>query len=186
MSSSVICLAGRRIDQAGATPPRFPLGNVDLVSQRLADLLRSEAAIALVCSAACGTDILALEQAERQRLRFRIVLPFERARFRRTSVTDRGGDWGPRFDRLTDLAENSGDLLLLNKEQEDEDRLFAAANSRIRKEAALLARSLPDHGPRLLAIVVWEGQPRPGNDLTGDFLRGAEAEGLETRSISTI
>jgi hypothetical protein len=76
--------------------------------------------------------------------------------------------------------------VVLDDEQEDEDWLFAAANSRIRKEAAMLARSLPDPGPRLLAVAVWEGQPRPGNDLTGDFLRGAEAEGFESLSISTI
>jgi hypothetical protein len=186
MSNSVICLAGRRIDQAGTSPPRFPPGNVDLVTRRLADLFRSEAAAALICSAACGADIVALEEAERQRLHLRIVLPFERARFRQTSVTDRGGDWGSRFDRLADLADKSADLVVRDCGQKDDDLRYAAANSRIRREAAMLARLLSDPGPRLLAVAVWEGQPRPGNDLTWDFLRDAEAEGFETRSILTI
>jgi hypothetical protein len=186
MQKSVTCLAGRRIDQAGGSPTGFPPGNVDLVTGRLADLFRNQASVALVCSAACGADIVALEEAERQRIRFRIVLPFERSRFRRTSVTDRGGDWGSRFDRLADLADKRGDLVVLNDGQKADDLLFAAANSQILKEAAMLARSLSDPCLRLIAVAVWEGQPRPGNDLTWDFLRDAEAEGFETRSILTI
>jgi len=183
---SVICLAGRRIDQANTRPPRFPPDNADLVTGRLADLFRHETAFALVCSAACGADILALEEAERQQIRFRIVLPFERLRFRSKSVIDRGEEWGPRFDHLADLASESDDLLVLDKAQQDDDLLFEAANSRIRQEAATLARSLPDAPHRLLAVAVWEGRPRPGNDLTWDFLRVAEAEGFETRSVLTV
>lgn len=184
--SSVIGLAGRRVDREDASTSRFPPGNVGLVGERLAELLRSESAVALVCSAACGADIIALEEAERQGLRLRIILPFERLRFRRTSVIDRGGDWGPRFDRLTDLASRSGDLLVLGGAQKNDDLLYVQANSRIRQEAAVLARSLSGAPHRILAVAVWEGQPRPGNDLTLNFLQAAESEGLETRLVSTI
>jgi hypothetical protein len=183
---SVICLAGRRIDQANAKPPRFPLENADLVTGRLADLFRRETAVALVCSAACGADILALEEAERQQIRFRVVLPFERLRFRSKSVVDRGEKWGPRFDRLADLASQSDDLLVLDDVNQNDDLLFVSANSRIRLEAAMLARTLSAPSLRLLAVAVWEGQPRPGDDFTWDFLRAAETEGVETRSILTI
>jgi hypothetical protein len=61
---SVIALAGRRIDAPGADPPRFPLERVSAVRRRLADLLVQEQATALVCSAACGADLAALEAAE--------------------------------------------------------------------------------------------------------------------------
>jgi hypothetical protein len=184
-TSAVIGLAGRRIDRAGANPSRFPSGNVGLVAERLAKLFKSEAAVALVCSAACGADIIALEEAEQQRLRSRIILPFERSRFRRTSVIDRGDEWGRRFDRLTDLAGKSGDLVVLNDAQKNNDLLYAEANSRIRQEAAMLARSLSGAPYRILAVAVWEGQPRSGNDLTWNFLRAAESEGLETRAVLT-
>ena len=157
-----------------------------MVTERLAGLFRSEAAAALVCSAACGADIIALEEAKRQQMRVRIVLPFERSRFRHKSVTDRGEDWGKRFDRLADFASESGDLLVIDDEQKDDELLFAAANSQIRKEAVTLAYSLPDAPHRLVAVAVWEGHRRPGNDLTWDFLRAAETEGLETRSVLTI
>jgi hypothetical protein len=52
---SVIALAGRRIDA---------LEHVSAVRRRLADLLVQEQATALVCSAACGADLAALEAAE--------------------------------------------------------------------------------------------------------------------------
>ena len=47
----------------------------------------------LVCSAACGADLIALQAAGRVSLRRRIVLPFEPSRFRDSSVVDRPGDW---------------------------------------------------------------------------------------------
>ena len=50
----VIALAGRRIDAPDTNPPRFPLENVPMVRQRLADMFAAEHAEALVCSAACG------------------------------------------------------------------------------------------------------------------------------------
>ncbi|WP_316227183.1 MULTISPECIES: hypothetical protein [unclassified Bradyrhizobium] len=184
--SAIICLAGRRIDQVDPNLSRFPPGNVGLVTERLAEFFRSEAAVALVCSAACGADIIALEEAERQLLRLRIVLPFERTRFRQTSVADRGEEWGWRFDRLVDLVSKSGELLVLDDGQKDDDLLYAAANSRIRQEAATLARSLPGAPHRLVAAAVWEGHPRSGNDLTWDFLQGAEREGFETRTVLTV
>ncbi len=63
ITAAVIALAGRRIDAADAAMPRFPLENIPLVRKRLADLLVQERAVALVCSAACGADLIALEEA---------------------------------------------------------------------------------------------------------------------------
>ena len=74
--SSIIALAGRRIDTPGTNPPRFPLDSVPLVRARIAELLRVERAAAVVASAACGADLIALEEAERIGIRRRIVLPF--------------------------------------------------------------------------------------------------------------
>ena len=84
--------------------------HVPLVRRRIVDLLAEEHTEALVCSAACGADLIALEEAERLGLRRRIVLPFSPRQFRETSVTDRPGDWGPFFDRLVEAAKVAGDL----------------------------------------------------------------------------
>src|SRR4051812_8410719 len=90
--AAVIALAGRHVDPDGTDAPRFPLENVPIVRSRIVDLLAKEHAVALVCSAACGADLIALEEAEQLGLRRRIVLPFSPERFRSTSVTDRPGN----------------------------------------------------------------------------------------------
>src|SRR5438552_4042532 len=93
----IVALAGRRIDAEGA-PARFPLDQAPRVRERLDALLLELRPAALVCSAACGADLLALEAAAALNIPARIVLPFEPGRFRTSSVVDRPGDWGPRFD----------------------------------------------------------------------------------------
>src|ERR1700688_1274520 len=118
---AVIALAGRRIDAPDTDPPRFPLENVPIVRERIAALLSAEHAEALVCSAACGADLIALTEAERLGLRRRIVLPFPAKRFRETSVTDRPGEWGPLYDRLIKEAQSAGDLVVLPDPGGDDD-----------------------------------------------------------------
>lgn len=110
--TTVVALAGRRIDAVDTHPSRFPLEAIP--TRRLANLLARECAVALVCSAAYGADLLALEEAERLGLRRRIVVPFPPDRFRQTSVIDRPGDWGRVFDRLVSAAQEAGDLLVLS------------------------------------------------------------------------
>ena len=73
---AVIALTGRQIDAPETDPPRFPLENIPMVRQRLVDMLAAERADALVCSAACGADLIALEEAERLGIRRCVVLPF--------------------------------------------------------------------------------------------------------------
>src|SRR5688500_11638506 len=98
----VIALAGRRIDAEGAEIRRFPLQNVDTVEQRLHVFLERNGSTTLVSSAACGADLLAQAAAGLLGIRRLVILPFERDRFRETSVTDRPGDWGQAYERLLD------------------------------------------------------------------------------------
>jgi hypothetical protein len=173
----VIALAGRRIDRAGARPARFPLEQVPVVSRRIADALRDLGASALVCSAACGADLIALEQAERLGVRRRIVLPFAAPRFRETSVTDRPGDWGPRFDRQIASVAAAADLVTLKVAGKDEVA-YAAANKAIVSEAIGLA-------PRRIALLVWEGSARADSDATADFGSLAREAGFTQQIILT-
>jgi hypothetical protein len=134
--------------------------------------------VALVCSAACGSDLVALEEAERLGLRRRIVLPFGRERFRQSSVTDRPGNWGAAFDRLADGAQEAGDLVVLDPTDGDEGAAYAAANVAILREAQALARTAGS-ACRTAAVIVWEGAPRGTDDATDGFRRLAEAAGIE-------
>lgn len=173
---AVIAVAGRRIDALDAETPRFPLEAVSRVRRRLADLFVKEMAEALVCSAACGADLVALEEAERLGLRRRIVLPFAPERFRETSVIDRPGDWGDVFDRLIAAAAASGDLVVLPDTGGSDDVAYAAANEAIVCEAMALAQAARHGAPRRKVVVtVWEGTAREESDATAG-LRGIAAK----------
>lgn len=179
----IIALAGRRVDPVNADTQRFPLENVTLVRNRLSNLFVAERATALVCSAACGADLAALDEAERLGLQRRIVLPFPPERFRQTSVIDRPGDWGPVFDRLIAASRIAGDLVVLDH---DGDDAYAAANQTIIEQAQLLAE--PDGGgakQRLIAVIVWEGMARDGSDATEGFRSLAAVAGFDIRFVLT-
>jgi hypothetical protein len=181
--TAVVALAGRRIDGTDTHPSRFPLDAVAIVRRRLADLLTRERAAVLVCSAACGADLLALEEAERLGLRRRIIIPFPADQFRRTSVIDRPGDWGRVFDRLVTAAATAGDLVVLSRDDGSGETAYAAANEAIIGKAQKLAQKGAPH--RLVAAVVWEGLAKPGSDATGQFRELATKAGFENRVVLT-
>jgi hypothetical protein len=184
---SVVALAGRRVDRARATPQRFPEGSVPAVRRDIAALLARERAVAVVSSAACGADLIGLEEAERLGLRRRIVLPFAPERFRNKSVVDCPGDWISAFDRVIATASETGDLVVLNESPANSRRAFAAANRAIVREARQLASTMLTDAPRrLIAVVVWEGNARGRSDATNAFRAVATEAGFELRTVLTV
>jgi hypothetical protein len=85
----ILALAGRRIDPPNTPRPAFPRTNIREVQNRLHRLFLEQGVGVLVCSAACGADLVALEVAEKLGLHCRIVLPFEPSLFREAFVIDR-------------------------------------------------------------------------------------------------
>ena len=178
----MIALAGRRVDAPGAETPRFPPTNVTAVQERLHRLLVEQQAQAVVCSAACGADLLALEAAGALGIRRRIVLPYAPDRFRAISVVDRPGDWGERFDRILDAVEATGDLVVLGY-AEAEEAAYLATNRIILEQATLLAEQAQQ---AVGAAVVWEGACRGEDDVTAAFLQEAQRLGLTVWTVSTL
>jgi hypothetical protein len=183
IDEAVLAVAGRRVDEAGSPTVRFPLDRIPLVRREIRELLIRDRVMAVVSSAACGADLLALAEAERFRLTRRIVLPFPRGCFRAKSVIDRPGDWGETFDRLTAKAKAECNLTVLDV---DTALAYSAANSEVLDQASHLASSMIRHRRlRRLALVVWEGAPRPGNDATEQFRQLAVGSRFELRTILT-
>lgn len=175
----IAALAGRRIDEPDAIVTRFPPSEVKYVAHKLLRRFRQERVDKLVCSAACGADILALEAAEKLAIPATIVLPFVSDIFREVSVTDRPGDWGERFDHLVTAARRRGDLVVLGLDI-DNEKAFSKTNDQIIQIAS--ATSAYRH----LAFVVWEGKPRGKNDSTAEFLGKALSLGFEKRAVLTM
>lgn len=181
LNGTVLAMAGRRIDAEGAEERRFPPGNEAMVGARMRNMMVSTTARAVVCSAACGADILALETAAQLGLGRRVVLPFGREQFRATSVADRGEDWGRRFDMI--LQQLAGkDILELNLEVGNHEA-YARVNAKILDEAAAWASNT---NRRTLAAVVWNGLSRGATDLTEAFRRLAVDRKMEAIFVSTL
>ena len=168
----IIALAGRRVDAIDASQPRFPLRNVETVSIAVRALFKQHGATAIVSSAACGADLIGLSEAETLGLRRRIVLPFNREKFRDTSVVDRPGEWGEVYDRILDDVEANGDLVVIDSVPDDE--AYSTVNRVILDEAIglELERTEP-----VGTVLVWDGVSRGETDYTAEF--GAEARKRE-------
>jgi tetratricopeptide (TPR) repeat protein len=179
--ATVIAMAGRRIDAADADEQRFPAGNEGLVTMRIHNLLVGTACQAVVCAAACGADILALEIAGKLGLKRRVVLPFARDRFRATSVADRGEEWGLRFDAILNQLP-ARDVIELALEGNSEE-VFSEGNAKILEQAIAWGAALKKH---VLSMTVWNGFTRGATDMTNDFRSLALKRGLENISVLTL
>lgn len=185
----IITLSGRRIDAEYANITRFPLEKSLLVRERIHTLLQAQHATALVSSAACGADLLALDIASELGLRRRVILPFQPERFRASSVVDRPGAWGSLFDQIIAAVDAAGDLVVLNEVAED-DATFVRTNKAILDEAQVLAhQAVSDQSGQtlesVLAVVVWDGKPRGGVDVTADFAHEARLREIPVIEIAT-
>jgi len=176
---TIAALAGRRIDASDTTEVRFPLSSVAKVARALESLLSEFRVEHLICSAACGADLLALDAARRLGIDATIILPFDENAFRETSVTDRPGDWGTLYDHAISRAHRFDTLIDLGLRYTDDDAYDRAT-------ARIIDQVRTRRAARRLAIAVWEGAPRGADDATADFLAQARAAHLETYEIATL
>lgn len=185
-SPSIVAVAGRRIDAADAQTARFPYGNADAVRAAFARTLENAAAMLVLASAACGSDLLALDAASVVGIRTRIIIPFPPDVFRETSVADRPypAYWGGLYDRLIAEARGRGELVILDRNRNDPGA-YEAANQAILAEA-LLAASKEAPPARPVAVIAWEGAPRGDDDATDDFRRAALQRGFTIEQVSTL
>ena len=187
---AVVALGGRRIDAEPTPTPRFPFDQVDRVGMEIGDRLRRMRAVTLVCSAACGADLIALETAQKIKLPMRIILPFSAARFRETSVVDRPRPefWGSMFDRVTSAARADGNLIELDTAEVED--AYSMTNGVIIREAKKLAgikdRERSRGSLRLIALVVWDGASRGPDDNTNKFVELARESSFRIEQVLTL
>ena len=173
----VIVEAGRRVDAPGAEVARFPPANVDEVRQRILQTLTRLKPLAFVSSGACGADLLALEVAGGMHIPRYVLLPSSPEQFRKTSVTDRPGDWGTLYDKV--LKTSTVELLNLPDSQEG----YLATNLKLVDRAEALARK---YHTSTQALVIWNKQLRGPDDVTGHFLEQAKLRKIPVVEISTL
>lgn len=101
----VLAFAGHMIDEPGRSPPRFPSEIEPAVREAIHEYFKQLSPVAVVCSAACGGDILCAEEALTRDIPVYIILPFEdRDEFVEQSVVRGGIGWIERFERVCACA----------------------------------------------------------------------------------
>jgi hypothetical protein len=180
----VIALAGRRISAPESKTIRFPLENVGKVRERLRELFASTRPKLLVSSGACGADLLALEVAGSMGILRSMVLPFDPATFKSTSVTDRPGDWGDLFDKICQEVQREEKLKVQHYDRND-DATYRQTNLDILERAEILAEKL-GLSEDTMAVIVWDGKPRDADDTTEHFKEAAIKRNFQLREIATL
>ncbi len=193
----IVAFAGRRIDAQDAATPRFPLTQVDVVREQIEGLFCRDRITTLICSAACGADLIALRVARKLGIGYQVILPFAPDRFRVTSVIDRPASqewkWGVLFDQVIDGAQQSGGLVVLET-GEDGHAVYQAVNRAI-LDVALGQKHDQKPSPavesahglnQVQALLVWDGHTRSPHDLTQHFAEEARSRGMVVRQILTL
>ncbi len=170
----IVVLAGRRVDAANASNARFPLENVKKVKDKLKQFFVARRIDYLVCSGACGADLLALEVAGKLNIPRKMILPFDAKTFRSSSVTDRPGSWGESFDAAYKKLKTESNVITLNY-GEDEKDVYEKTNFDILNTADLIFEKLnATRDKKKVAVIVWEGAPKDTNDTTDHFRKEAK------------
>ena len=181
----IVALAGRRIDAANAEVYRFPIQNIDVVTNRLTKFFSSNNITALVCSGACGADLLALAVAGELSVYRNMVLPYEPQIFRTRSVIDRPGNWGILFDSIYDEINKKSGIIILNY-SEDDNAVYEKTNIEILKRARDLSEKDKSNMHAITALIVWDGNPREPNDITEHFMKEAKKSRYKIEEINTL
>lgn len=173
----ILVHAGNRVDGPGRPGPRFPEAQVPLLERRLGRFLDVLRPRAVVSAAAAGADLVLLEKALATRgVAIHVVLPFDAARFRETSVADRGAAWTARYDRVLAALRDRDGCQLIEFGEAPDDAGYRAGNQHLLDHARQIAG---DDG--VLALAVRPHRDPAAPSMTDDF---ADAAGL--RGITTI
>ena len=106
-----------------------------------------------------------------------VLLPSEPETFRKSSVTDRPGNWGDLYDQVLKTAHV--EILQLPEGQE----AYLETNRKLLDRGQQLAR---ENGVTAEALVIWNGVTRGTDDVTAHFLHAAKSRKMTVLVISTV
>ena len=174
----VVLFTGHMIDRAGRPAPRFPPHLAPAVEAALGKALDDADAGFAYCSAACGADILFIEQALARGIEVNVVLPFGREDFKRTSVAFAGDEWVARFDRALSRAATVN--VCVDEGYLGDDVLFDFAAKLMQGLVLLRAQQLET---RALLLAVAEPESNPLKGGTWSNVLAWQSLGLDERTI---
>lgn len=158
--------SGHMIDLPGRTEPRLPdtLEMREQLHLALRERLKLEKIQFAVCSAACGSDLIFIDEVLRRAGEVHVVIPWPQEQFIQSSVAPGGEYWQTEFARL--LEQVSSITYLTQQSLPDADGIaFEFCNHCINGFAMQRARVL---GAEIVPLAVWDGR-------AGDGVGGAQS-----------
>lgn len=174
----VITFTGHMLDEPGRVPERFPAHIEKQVAMAIRRQLHDIDAGFGYCSAACGADILFIEEMLKRRAEVHVVLPFDRDDFLDTSVNFAGAAWRKRFDRALRLASSVSYAV---QERYLGDNMLFEYTATLSQGAALLRAHELGTEALLLSVIDEDDRERPGG--TRSALSAWEKLALPVRKI---
>jgi class 3 adenylate cyclase len=159
----VLVFTGHMIDRPDRPRPRFPSVLEPFVRNAIAAQLGRLKPMAAYGSAACGADILCLEEVQRLGGETHVILPFPQPEFRKVSVEFAEGDWSSRFERVLGAADSV--TVTSDHHARESSAPFEYANLVLTGLGRLRAQVL-DTGMRGLAVVQPESVAIPGGAVS--------------------
>jgi len=177
----VLVFAGHMIDQSGRPKPRFPPAMEERVRREIADRLRRHPAKIGYSGAACGSDILFLEEMQRQGAEAHVVLPFPLDGFQKASVDIiPAANWGKRFKRV---LEQAAGVSVASEHRASGSAVAYEYSNLIQTGLARLRAQMLD--TEVGGLVVWDGRPGDGPGGTASLVSHWRSHGLEPEVVDT-
>jgi Adenylate and Guanylate cyclase catalytic domain len=149
-ATDVLAFVGHMIDAPDARDSRFPAELEDVVAAAVRGRIANACRPIAYTSAACGSDLVFIEEALALGAEVNIVLPFAREDFARTSVAVAGPSWLARFERALRGANR---VIMATEEAHLGDDVLYEYAARMLEGLALLRAAHVYARPRLLAVV---------------------------------
>ncbi len=147
---AVVVFVGHMIDRPERSEPRFPARLETRVRAEIEKQLDDIDAQIGYCSAACGADILFIEEMLDREAEVNILLPFAKSDFILTSVGYAGAKWITRFQRALQLAKSV--TYITEEAYMGDEQLFDFLGRMFSGYAVQRARTL-NTMPHLLAVL---------------------------------
>jgi len=175
----VIVFSGHMVDQPGRERPRFSSSVSRKARIEIARRLERLDLQIGFSSAACGSDIIFLEEMVRRGGEINVILPFEREAFCKSSVDIiPGAAWKRRFNRVLEQAKSV--VTASDHRFSGNDVTYQYANLLQHGMAILRARILDT---QVVPLALWDGQPGDGPWGTADFVKYWRSMGIEPEII---
>lgn len=177
----IILYAGVQADETGRASPRLPEASEDDLLTRLKGLFQSLQPSRVVGALASGSDILFARAALSEGIPLRVLLPFAKEDFRRTSVEPRGERWLTHFDRI--VSNEAVDVVEGDRPVRETAEAFNEHNLAMLDDA----RELVGGTDERVWVVAIRPTPEPGAPtVTDNLVLRAEERGHFTFDLAPI